>query len=339
MLQTFEIGRLPAGQWIPGWEQGLLPLTVEPPPRTYPVARPDNAKEPAPRTETARALSDKGLSLYNLDRSWVKLYPLFFLTCRAAEIAPWRGFRCPCRLRDGAGFNRMGLMRLRDQIEQMPEATLAVLEGVHFRPWEGCHFRQQRVRLLLLGESHHSTNDVASPTMTIDCTRDYIDGWKHKFWTNVMILVDGRPREIDKREFWSRVAFYNYIQEIVGDSSGIAPTVKMYQSSSLGLSSVIAFLRPTHVVVLAKRLWDQLPEKTCRSGFPSLQNNLGPLKGFFVGDEFVAIGTYVPHPSYPFNFNAKRLHPKMQSFLSLDPKSIDRQQVVAGIDNQASSSR
>src|SRR5580704_14275479 len=68
MLQTFEIGRLPAGQWIPGWEQGLLPLTVEPPPRTYPVARPDNAKEPAPRTETARALSDKGLSLYNLDR-------------------------------------------------------------------------------------------------------------------------------------------------------------------------------------------------------------------------------------------------------------------------------
>jgi tetratricopeptide (TPR) repeat protein len=68
MLQTFEIGRLPAGQWIPGWEQGLLPLTVEPPPRTYPVARPDNAKEPAPRTETARALSDKGLSLYTLDR-------------------------------------------------------------------------------------------------------------------------------------------------------------------------------------------------------------------------------------------------------------------------------
>jgi hypothetical protein len=68
MLQTFEIGRLPAGQWIPGWEQGLLPLTVEPPPRTYPVARPDNAKEPAPRTETARALADKGLSVYNLDR-------------------------------------------------------------------------------------------------------------------------------------------------------------------------------------------------------------------------------------------------------------------------------
>jgi hypothetical protein len=58
----------PRRQWIPGWEQRLLPLTVEPPPRTYPVARPDNAKEPAPRTETARALSDKGLSLYNLDR-------------------------------------------------------------------------------------------------------------------------------------------------------------------------------------------------------------------------------------------------------------------------------
>jgi hypothetical protein len=39
---------------------------VEPPPRTYPVARPDNAKEPAPRTEAARALRQGTLTL----QSW-----------------------------------------------------------------------------------------------------------------------------------------------------------------------------------------------------------------------------------------------------------------------------
>ncbi len=198
----------------------------------------------------------------------------------------------------------------------------AALSGVYFFPWEGKKFRQQDRRLLLLGESHHSTEALEPQTMTIDCTQAYVDEeWTHKYWTEIMKVVDGRNHwEIDRREFWSKVAFYNYIQEIVGDGPGIAPSPEMQASSEQGLISVLSHLRPTHVLVLAKRLWDSLPANTFRPHIDiSLNQSPRSAKLFLCGEADVALGTWLPHPSYPFHFNAKRLHPCVSEFLAMVP--------------------
>jgi hypothetical protein len=195
------------------------------------------------------------------------------------------------------------------------------LPGVYFLPWEGARFRQQPVRLLLLGESHHSTDSVVPPTMTIECTQAYVDGsWRHKYWTDFMKVVEGREAywEIDRDAFWSKVAFYNYIQEIVGVGPGIAPTVSMHLSSEQGLASVLTYLQPTHILVLAKRLWYSLPPHVYLPRPPVVMGGtVRELRAFVLGGDSVALGTWLPHPSYPFHFNAKRLHPTVRDFMSM----------------------
>jgi tetratricopeptide (TPR) repeat protein len=66
MLEILETGRRAAGIWIPGWEQGLPPLTEAPFPRAYRVAPRSNKKGPEQRTDTMRALAEEALSLYKL---------------------------------------------------------------------------------------------------------------------------------------------------------------------------------------------------------------------------------------------------------------------------------
>lgn len=196
-----------------------------------------------------------------------------------------------------------------------------ILQGVHFLPWEGAHFRQQTVRLLLLGESHHSTEPTEPATMTIDCTRAYVEGtWSHKYWTEIMKVVEGKDYwEIDRAMFWSKISFYNYIQEIVGEGPGIAPTSQMHNSSEQGLASVLAHLKPTHVLVLAKRLWHSLPQSIYVTNSDiKFGGDARETKLFVCSGNSMALGTWLPHPSYPFHFNAKRLHPVVRDFLSTE---------------------
>jgi hypothetical protein len=103
MLEILETGRFPAGIWIPGWQQGLLPLTEAPAPspRAYPIVpRADKAKEPVLHPETANALSEKGLLLYELGRNQEALDLYSEIVRRAANakepaqaVAPRSGLR------------------------------------------------------------------------------------------------------------------------------------------------------------------------------------------------------------------------------------------------------
>src|ERR1700733_7091500 len=94
-------------------------------------------------------------------------------------------------------------------------------DQVHFLPWVGSAFHNQSRRILILGESHYS--DRQEPrTLTRTLTQDYINGrWNHRFWTQVAQAVTGKPHwEINRPEFWSTIAFYNYVQCIVAESAG-----------------------------------------------------------------------------------------------------------------------
>ena len=183
-----------------------------------------------------------------------------------------------------------------------------------FLPWVGARYLEQPTRLLILGESHYSA-DTPDRHCTIDCTQAYIDGWNHRFWTNLMQIVRGRPHwEIARSDFWADVAFYNYIQEVVGDSPGIAPTDGMFASAAAPFQAVLERLRPQRILVLSARLWDQL----------ATRGEAGPKLAFgdSVRDTLVyrhaggtALASWIPHPS---RISWSPWHPLVPALLDMD---------------------
>ena len=136
------------------------------------------------------------------------------------------------------------------------------MEHVYFKPWVGKNYSKQPIKLLILGESHYADRKP-SPTFTIDLTREYSNGeWKHRFWTQIMQVVSGKPHwKIDKEDFWNKYAFYIYIQDIVAESAGISPSQEMIKAAYTPFFEVLTALKPSHILVLSKRLWESLPNE------------------------------------------------------------------------------
>jgi hypothetical protein len=194
---------------------------------------------------------------------------------------------------------------------------------VYFLPWIGTEYKEQPARLLLLGESHYGDDPAIWATdpqlATIECTQAYVDGlWRHRYWTNIMKVVEGGNYwEIDRVIFWSKVSLYNYIQRLVSEEPGVAPTEHMWRDATQGFGSVLQHLDPTHILVLSKRLWDRLPQDSYRSESTIVCNgHTREIRKFYFGPQGVAIATCLPHPSYHFHFNAKILHPLVRAFLN-----------------------
>lgn len=187
------------------------------------------------------------------------------------------------------------------------------MDNVYFKPWVGSCYGKEKVKLLILGESHYADRKP-SPTFTIDLTREYANGeWNHRFWTQIMQVVSGKRHwEIDRKEFWSNYAFYNYIQDVVAESASVAPTQKMIQAAHRPFFGVIEELKPSHILVLSKRLWESLPS----DGEPGEPIHIGNQERetwtySVAGNQSKA--TWLPHPSY--GFSAPKWHPWVVKFL------------------------
>jgi tetratricopeptide (TPR) repeat protein len=90
MLEILETGRLPAGIWIPSWEQGLPPLTEAPFPRAYRVAPRSDKKGPEQRTDAMRALGEQAVLLYKLGRKEEALANCEEIARHKGEGPAWR---------------------------------------------------------------------------------------------------------------------------------------------------------------------------------------------------------------------------------------------------------
>lgn len=136
-----------------------------------------------------------------------------------------------------------------------------------FEPWIGADYEEngfQGIRVLLLGESHFVGEGDPGPTITQNVVRKYgIEGRSQPFFTKVWKTMspDGGDSSEDREAFWHSVAFYNFIQEPVGEvARQKSPTPEMWQRAVEPFRSVIADLEPQAIVVLGKRLWRHLPQ-------------------------------------------------------------------------------
>jgi hypothetical protein len=187
-----------------------------------------------------------------------------------------------------------------------------------FEPWIGPHYLAGGVlpfRLLILGESHyHEDPNCANPRFTSDVVQDYLSGHpRHRFFTSAMQVVSGRTflRYDLRRQFWESVAFYNYIQHVVGGSSGVRPALHMWRAAQAPFRQLLHEYRPRYVLVCGWTLWSHLAPH-----LSGLQQQVGLMPTMTtVDDQTNTTTTFaaVPHPASR-GFSAGQWHP---SFLQV----------------------
>ena len=129
-----------------------------------------------------------------------------------------------------------------------------------------------------------------------------------------MQVVDGRRYwEIPRREFWDSVAFYNYVQEPVATSAGVAPTPAMYRQSDIAFSAVISDLAPTHILVVSRRLWESMVQSE-NANTTELAGQVRDIRTYQQ-----SLATWIPHPSR--FFSVKKWHPIVRAYLGLTPNT------------------
>ncbi len=113
--------------------------------------------------------------------------------------------------------------------------------------------------MLILGESHYGKPEDYSDDFTKWVVNEYAVKPENRlrFFTTIANTITGHSgwMEDEKRkEFWHSVAFYNYIQELVGEGSRIRPSEEMWMQAKEFFLETLTTLKPDMVIVLGKEL-------------------------------------------------------------------------------------
>lgn len=165
---------------------------------------------------------------------------------------------------------------------------MITVDGVTFQPYIGDDYEQgiNGTRLLILGESHYCkercrpVDAEAKSQFTRKIIRDLATSRSYRYFTTILRLVleESRSKKIHstpRRDFWNKVAFYNYIQDFVGVKSLDRPLKDQWQDAQQPLLNVLERLQPQLVLVTGQELKDHLPKpfpeqyKTCFIKHPS----------------------------------------------------------------------
>jgi hypothetical protein len=184
------------------------------------------------------------------------------------------------------------------------------IEGVRFQPWVGENYRSGVRKLLVLGMSHYRwEKEQKTPDYFI--TNSVIGHWStsketRKFFTNIAGTCIGHiPNTLEREKFWDAVAFYNYIQEFVGDAPRQSHDYKLWQRSEPAFAKVLLRLKPKMVLVIGRRNWRYIASLNRSSGErlrhapePKFANTWR----YPVGSGETALAFHVKHTSAGYNF-------------------------------------
>ena len=135
-----------------------------------------------------------------------------------------------------------------------------------FKPWVGNKYWSdglKGVRVLILGESHYGDEGTHNPDFTKEVVKEWGQEKRNRFFTVVQKLVLGQgagPVSDEQRsDFWEHVAFYNFVQSLVGTGPRERPTQEMWAAAKAPFLSTVSELKPQVLVVLGFELADNLP--------------------------------------------------------------------------------
>ena len=137
-----------------------------------------------------------------------------------------------------------------------------------FDPWIGSHYFTEGIRgkrVFILGESHHGGEGCDYAGFTTKVIHDEALGEnghpRRKFFARIQrLIVGGRGgfTDTEREDFWSRVAFCNFIQTAL-EGPRVRPTYDMWQAAREPLLLTLRELAPMLVLVLGVELNRGLP--------------------------------------------------------------------------------
>ena len=140
------------------------------------------------------------------------------------------------------------------------------LDAVKFRPWVGEHYgRTSRfgLRVLVLGESHYGKPEQDGLGYTQRVVRQWAKRDRSRFFTVISKVLLCTTDWIDdeaRGEVWDHIAFYNFVQELVGEAPRSAPKFRQWVEAQGPFKTVVEYLRPDALLVLGRRLEGHLLE-------------------------------------------------------------------------------
>lgn len=180
--------------------------------------------------------------------------------------------------------------------------------AIAVHPWVGKNYQNPANLLhktLILGESNFTESGKFKSDLVINCVLNdlSIDPTEERdttgfcrFSTKIRRIVFGRDEAIGPNNFWQDVAFYNFVQSLVGDKARIRPTEEMWEGSVPAFIEVVLSLQPNRVFVLGKANWINLLAHIEHEIVDQFTVRLK------VGSEFVVAG-YINHPSSSLPYN------------------------------------
>ena len=124
-------------------------------------------------------------------------------------------------------------------------------------------------KVLVLGESHYCANkEDERLTLTQEIIGDYInpksvfEPYKNTYTKFVKSFsgVFGKLNNQIKKDVFSHLVFYNYVQKTMSDKR-IAPNMADFKQSEDAFFEVLETYNPDIVIVWGKRLYNNLPQK------------------------------------------------------------------------------
>lgn len=196
------------------------------------------------------------------------------------------------------------------------------MNDIQHQPWVGSHFSTSPQRLLILGESHHG-DDPDAVDMTGPVVEEWLSGVSnppYRFFTHIAVALSGQnPWELDRRAVFQPIAFYNYVRRVM-PAPRVAPNQDDFMRSEAAFREVIERLRPTHIAVCGRRLWDAMPkfDSSDPDGFRVMLGEMEFYLGRYKTESAAALALCMRHPQS--GFNGRTWYPILQAFLSVDPR-------------------
>ncbi len=138
--------------------------------------------------------------------------------------------------------------------------------SVKFQPWVGNNYENENLKILVLGESHYGNAEENKETFTQDVIKSWAlrEEGSIKFFTTIAKILSDKTEvylsDDNAKEFWHKVAFYNYVQDFVGEEARMRPTELMWEEAKLPFIQVVNKLKPNIVVVLGSHLGEYIEE-------------------------------------------------------------------------------
>jgi hypothetical protein len=151
---------------------------------------------------------------------------------------------------------------------------------VTFTPWIGPRYSDEGLggtNLLVLGESHYGDETALRSGFTKDVVRSHVHGGRHAFFTKIAKLIVGRGAgnyipQSEREWVWDRIAFYNYVQSLAGETPDGEVTDQMWKEARRPYLDVVEVTVADAVLIVGKELGRHVPTPDQNSSLDGIES-------------------------------------------------------------------